>query len=607
MFIRATSQQDKKTGQSYTTHRLVESYRNHEGKARQRTLLNLGTHFDLPKNQWKNLADRIEEIGKGQASLFDNNPLIEKEAQRIAKLISRKFSDFSNETEENQTAKNTDYQTVDINTLDHNDIRKIGCEHVGYHAAQQLQLTQILQANGFNKKQSDIALGTIISRLVQPGSELSTHRYLSEHSALDELLETDFSNLCLKNLYKISDQLLKNKEQIEKQLYQREKDLFNLEEAVTLYDITNTYFEGRSCANPKAQLGRSKEKRNDCPLVALGLVLDSSGFPKKSAIFPGNVSEPKTMEEMLIALEACADATIVMDAGFATENNIDWLKEAGYKYIVVSRKRQLNIPEDAATVIVKADKNNIVKAQLIENKETAELELYCHSTAKAAKSKQMVSKSMAHYEEELKKLSSGLSKKGCTKKYEKVMEKLGRLKEKYKRVSRHYDVTVSADDAFKDALSITWIQKIDVENNERLGMYCLRTNRVDLDAETFWNIYTMLTDLESAFRSLKSELGMRPVYHQKEERVDGHIFISILAYHLLHTIRYQLKQNDIHESWQTLRQVLQTHCRITSTLQLKNGQAVRIRKTSSPDVNQSLIYKALGIASHPGRTEKKYT
>ena len=144
------------------------------------------------------------------------------------------------------------------------------------------------------------------------------------------------------------------------------------------------------------------------------------------------------------------------------------------------------------------------------------------------------------------------------------------------------------------------------EKEKQKGIYCLRTNRKDLDAETFWRIYTMLTDLESAFRSLKSELGMRPVYHQKEVRVDGHIFISIIAYHLLHTIRYQLKQKGIHDSWQTIRESLQTHCRITSTMQLENGKVLKIRKTSSPDVNQASIYKALDLASHPGKTEKIY-
>jgi len=465
-------------------------------------------------------------------------------------------------------------------------------------------LANILKDNGFNDKQIDTAIGTIITRMVQPGSELSTHRYLTEHSAIDELMGIDFSNLTLKSLYKISDKLIENKENVESALYQREKDLFNFEEIITLYDITNTYFEGNALSNEKAQHGRSKEKRNDCLLVALGMVLDASGFPKKSNVFPGNISEPKTMAEMLSELSAESNATIVMDAGFASEENILWLKDNNYKYIVVSRKRNKVAPDNTDAVIVKQNNNNLVRASLVKNTESDELELYCHSTAKEEKTLKMVNKFAERYEMELEKLSSGLNKKGCTKKYEKVVEKLGRLKEKYQKISKYYEIHVATDEENELATKITWKRTGDLSKSNDFGTYCLRTNRKDLDEKTFWNIYTTLTELESAFRSLKSELGMRPVYHQKTIRVDGHIFISILAYHVLHTIRYQLKQHGIDESWQSLRQILQTQCRITSTFKLKDNQTIIIRKSNSPDTNQAAIYSALGISSYPGSTEK---
>ena len=284
MFIRASSQVDKKTKarKSYTTFRLVETYRNQDGKVRQRTLINLGCHFDFPKEQWKLIADRVEEICRGQQTLIPLEQAVEKEAGRIAKLITKKCSEPDKEKTTSATTSIRDLQTVDINSLSHDDVRKIGCEHVGYHAIKQLRIEEILRSLGLNQKQIEIAIGTIIARLAHPGSELNSHLYLSEHSAIDELLGTDFSDLKIHRLYKISDQLLENKEEIEKALYQREKDLFNLTEVVTLYDITNTYFEGRCLSNQKAQYGRSKEKRNDCCLVSLGMVLDSSGFPKKS-------------------------------------------------------------------------------------------------------------------------------------------------------------------------------------------------------------------------------------------------------------------------------------------------------------------------------------
>ena len=606
MYIRSSSQIDKKTGAIYTTHRLVVSYRNQDGNVRQQTLINLGCHFKIEKKHWKLLANRIEEILKNQQTLFEIDVAIEKEALRIAKLVTKKWADLYQKPKVQQHEVTRDLQTVDVNSLTHQDIRKIGNEYAGYHAAKILKLDEILNNLNFNNKQLNLALGSIIGRLAHPGSELSTYYYLTEHSGLDELLGTDFSNLPLKNIYKISDQLLKHKEAIETALYKQEKGLFDLEEVITLYDITNTYFEGRCLSNPKAQYGRSKEKRNDCCLVALGMVLDSSGFPKKSKIFPGNISEPKTLEKMLTELNKDKSTIIVMDAGIATEGNIHWLRTSGYKYIVVSRKQNLVMPKDKDAVIVKESKNNLVKASLIENKETEEFELYCHSQAKEAKTKQMHDKSSIRYETELQKIANGLNKKGGTKKYDKVLQKLGRLKEKYRKINKYYDVSIKADVENKFVIGITWVRNDESRCGNQLGIYCLRTNKEGLDEKTFWEIYTTLTELESSFRSLKSELGFRPVYHQKEKRVDGHLFISILAYHLLHTIRYRLKMHNINASWQTLREILSTQCRITSTLRLENNKTVKIRKTTSPDADQLAIYKALGITSHPGETEKTY-
>ena len=606
MYIRRVSQKNRKTDEMYTSYRLVESYRNAQGKVRQQVLLNLSNSFSFPKEDWGMLANRIEEIRNGQDPLFKLNTPLENEAQRIAKRLIHSSSLCTEKDQNISSPEAEDYQTVDINSLQHQHIRKIGAEQIGYHAATQLGLETILKDLGFNQTQSFLALGTVIGRLIHPGSELSTHLNLKEHSALDELLGTDFSNLSLKNFYKIADLLLKNKEKIEKKLYATEKDLFQLEDIITLFDITNTYFEGQCALNPKAHHGRSKEKRNDRPLVSLGMVLDSSGFPKKSDIFPGNISEPSTLKQMLETLGNNKKVTVVMDAGIATEENLAWLKKAGYHYIVVTRKRNLEMPLDEEVILLKEEKGNSVEAVLVKNEDTEELELYCHSEAKEAKAKQMVGKAASRYEEELQKVADGLHKKQGTKKQNKVLEKLGRLKEKYKKVAYLYTVAVEADTDGQNIIEMKWARNDDAMTQKEKGIYCLRTNRTDLDAKTFWGIYTMLTELEAAFRSLKSELGFRPVYHQKEHRVDAHLFISILAYHLLHTIRYQLKMKGIHQSWETLREVLDTQCRITSTLRLQNGQTVQIRKTSLPDPNQLEIYKALEIDSHPGKTEKLY-
>ena len=227
--------------------------------------------------------------------------------------------------------------------------------------------------------------------------------------------------------------------------------LFSLKEKIILYDLTNTFFEGSGKFNPKARYGHSKEKRNDCPLVTLGLVLDMQGFPKKSRIYEGNISEALTLEAMIKGLSdkdiienSAYKPTIVLDAGIATEENIRWLKSKCYHYIVVSRKKKKAIPSDVSMIAVKVDEKHdtvLVKAGLTNNQETDELELYCHSIDKEKKEEGIKNKFQERFETELLKARNALDLKYGTKQYDKVVEKIGRLKEKYKLVSHVYKVT----------------------------------------------------------------------------------------------------------------------------------------------------------------------
>lgn len=595
MYIRKVTQIHRETGKEYHTHRLVETYRNAEGKVRQRVMLNLGANFDIPSEQWKLLADRIEEILRGQETLAPPDETIEQAAKSIADRVVHRSAEIPKAV----IAGAEEYCSVDVNSLTHHNVRLIGAEHVGLEAAKQLKIPELLVDLQFNRRQIHTALGSIIGRLVSPGSERSIHRYLQRGSGLDELMGCDFQQLSLDQLYQISDKLLQNKKEIESRLYQQEKDLFQLEDMITLYDLTNTYFEGKALTNAKAAYGRSKEKRSDCPLVTLGLVLDSSGFPKKSEIYEGNISEPKTLKEMIERLKGDRKPTVVLDAGIASEENIEWLKDQGYCYVVVSKKAKQWMPEG---VFLEHQKHYRITAKLIKNEETSELELYCHSELKDKKEQAMMKQACHRYEQGLKKISEGLKKK--SNHYDKIAERAGRLKERYKSVGYLYEVTIIADELKKKAIAIEW--KRIADKQKLSGTYCLRSNRDDLNEQSFWNIYQMLTDLEASFRSLKSELGLRPVYHRKTDRVDSHIFITLLAYHLLHTVRYQLANRNIQDSWLSIRKELQTHCRITSTLKCQDGRTLHVRKTSSPSPRQIEIYRCLGIDTHPGKTEKTY-
>jgi transposase len=607
MYIRRTSIKSRKDGRQYFTYRLVESERTEKG-VRQRTLLNLGTGFSLPREKWPEVASRVQQILHGEALLFELPQEIEEMAQNFAaQILQTKAQDQAEDAR-------PDYREVDVDRLEMLRPRSISCEHVALEAFNSLKLGEHLKTLGFNSPQLAAAAGTIIGRMCHPASELATHYWLQNVSGLGELIDYDFGKINLYKMYSISDQLLKNKEAIENYLYFQEKQLFGFQETITLYDLTNTYFEGQGEGNRLGELGHSKEKRTDCPLVTLALMLDSSGFPKSSQVFEGNASEPKTLKKMINGLEKKGrnpnlfeprKATVVMDAGIASEDNIEWLKDNEYPYIVVSRKRHRQFNEDDA-VVVKKDKNCTVKAQKVIDSETDEVLLYCHSTQREKKERAINDRFTVRFEEDLKYLDDGLHIKNRLKKYDKVIEKIGRLKQKNARASKLYQIDVLKDEKTGNAVKITWTRNSEPDTKDGFpGVYCLRTSHKDLNEDTLWRTYTMLTELEAVFRSLKSELGLRPVFHQIAERVSGHLFISVLAYHLVHSIRYRLKKADIDSSWSGLREQLSGQNRITVSMHCRNGEVVHIRKSTRPEPRQQEIYSALGICFHPGETIKK--
>ena len=649
MFIRRTKTRTTDSGEHYYSFRLVTTYRA-GAHVRQRTLLNLSSSFSFPREQWPELTQRIEEIVLGQQALLPPSPEVEHEAQNIAARLSSKYagsdlllnpesggadpqktSDAVNNNAQGQE-DTRDLRSVDINSLELMNSRSIGGEAVALSALLQVKLDDKFAALGFNRKQISVAIGNIIGRMVQPGSELSTHQWLQEQSALGELLDCDYSQHGLSSLYRASDLLWKHHDAIESFLYQQHCALFDVEETITLFDLTNTFFEGTGKYNANAAFGHSKEKRSDCPLVTLALVLDSSGFSRRSRIYPGNISEPTTLQQMIEnlrspvepgkqqgheageqkesseitsqqAMDLRTPPTIVMDAGIASQENIDWLQEQGYPYIVVSRKHHLEFDEERAVVVKEGD-NGTVRAVRVE-REDGEIELYCHSEQREAKDRAINDLLSSRFEQELDHLAAGLNKPRRLKSAKKVCEKIGRLRQKYARASKDYEITTENDAKGEKTIALHY-KRIEREEdpNAHPGVYCLRSNQTTWDEEQLWRTYTMLTDLEAVFRSLKSELGMRPVYHQKTDRVEGHIFITLLAYNLVHQIRLKLKAQGINDSWETIRTTLSTQMRTTATLRGEEGEQIHIRKSSYPNASQQVLLRALELTWNPGKTEK---
>ena len=618
MFIRQTRTNNKITGEGYFTFRLVRGERI-GGRVRQITLLNLGRHFPVRQEDWPLLCRRIEQLLQPQEALLDIacSAAIEKQAQHIVgQLVARASVDVPAALPaETPVAGSPDAAThtsptpapafheVDIDSLTLTQPRSVGVEHVGLHALSQLGLITLLTNLGLNGVQRAAILGNLIGRMAQPASERATWQWLQTQSALGELLDVDFSTLSHMSLYRASDLLMRHQAAIEDALFGTIRTLFSLDETVTLYDLTNTYFEGEAAANAKARHGRSKEKRSDCALLTLGLVLDASGFVRRSRTFAGNVAEGGTLETMLQGLNALPGALVILDAGIATEANLAWLVTHGYRYLAVRRGGAREFDPSQAVTIETAS-GDALHLQKTLSEDGKEVRLYCQSAGRCAKETAMQARFAQAFEAGLQKLREGLSKPRCQKRADQLHERIGRLKEKSHGVSQHYTVNLVMDEKTQQVTDLTW-EKSAVAGSMAThpGVYCLRSNELGWDEERLWRTYTMLTDLESVFRSLKSELGMRPVFHTQENRADGHLFITVLAYQCVQFLRKQLQAAGITGSWSSLRQTLSVQRRVTARLHRKDGVAIHLRKSTVAEPALRAIYQALGISAAPGGTK----
>ncbi|MEI6243148.1 MAG: IS1634 family transposase, partial [Chlamydiota bacterium] len=386
--------------------------------------------------------------------------------------------------------------------------------------------------------------------------------------------------------------------EIEDHVAKCQKQIHCYSDTIVLYDLTNTYFEGQAKQNPKAQFGVSKEKRRDCPLITLGLVLNQHGFLSRSEFLPGNVSEPKSLKGAIEALSSTEDLlkpTIVMDAGIATEENLRWLRENGYTYIVSARQKAPSMEIEGDPVLVGNSEKyqvKVVELPVIGQEKW----IHCESPAKEATATSMKTFFQKRLEEDLEKISSGLQKPKGRKKLHKVLERIGRIREKHKSISGCYEINVIPSDDGLTALRLEWTVVSEKLENKLTGRYYLRTNLLHLGAKELWDIYNSIRTVEDAFRFMKSSLGMRPVYHQKERRVDGHLWITILAYTLIQDILYRLRAKGITHSWETIRMQLNSRVRVSMRAKTDNISVVHLRTTTESEQFHLRIYEALGLS-----------
>jgi transposase len=534
VYIRKTIKSHK--GKTYTNYLLVESVFTPKGP-RQRIICSLGSLAPAPPEQWLDLAHRLEASLQGQSSLTPTDPQVEALTERVRQARDSRAATQPPPGPAHPTlAVDTERVTVE-------EAREAGSVHVGHQIWQQLGLSEILSRAGLSDRACRLSEAMTLNRLIFPLSEHAMPEWM-RRTALADILQTDVSALHDDALYRNLDRLHPNREVIERELAEREKTLFNLDDTLYLYDLTSTYFEGEALSNPQAKRGYSRDKRGDAKQVLVGLVLDRDGFPKAHEIFEGNRQDRTTVKGMLDSLEKRVGrkpgSTVVVVRGMAYDEDLEQIRAHGHHYLVATRQPERNAwlnefeaDDDWEEVIrIPSPPNSDQEKSEVRIKRRlkgSEVYILCVSEGRQEKDRAIRQAHEQRLKKDLEKLKARLEK-GHLKKAEKIYQAIGRLQERYPRVARYYRMDYDAEQK-----TLTW-----QEDREKKavaakldGGYVLRTDRPDLTADEIWRTYILLTRVEAAFRAMKSPLAERPIFHQLEHRTQTHIFLCILAYHLL--------------------------------------------------------------------------
>ena len=489
---------------------------------------------------------------------------------------------------------------VDVSTIKHTDAREVGAEWICLQAIRELEIDKFLKNEGWSEIQINTTLVHLITRTIYSPSELKSMRIMEENSAVCELVSGNQEwRPGFQSVYKVAPSLYELKDKLESHLCQKTDNLFNIANRIVLFDLTNFYFEGRKDNSRKAQFGRSKEKRTDCKLLVLALCINKEGFIRYSSILAGNTADPNSLPDMVDTLNSKTrvpddpkDKVLVcLDAGIATEDNLQRIKEKGYNYLCVSRRRLTGyeLAPDAKTVTVKDSKNQLIRLTQVKHEENGDYYLEISSRAKELKETSMNSKFKERFEEELQKAKDSLTKKNGTKNYEKVIERVGRARQKYPSISKYYVIDYIPDDAKspKNMADIQWRIAVPENVDKDCGIYFLRTNVATFDEKTTWDYYNLTREIECTNRQLKTDLNLRPIYHKKDDRSDAHLFLGLLSYWIVNTIRYRLKQSGVTHYWTEIVRIMSTQKAVTTEGTNTLGEKVYMRLCSEPTAPQT--------------------
>jgi len=604
MYLRKTL--SKRRSGTYTNHLLVESVRTPKGP-RQKTVVSLGDLSPRPRGEWLKLVRKVERALGGQEDLFEGPDDEVKEV--VARARRRR--------ERVEGARSDEVVSVCAQGVETEEARQGGAVHVGHEFWGRLGLDGILAGVGLGPRARRVACAMVMNRLIHPGSEHAMPGWI-RRTALGEIVGEDFSTLAEDALYRNLDRLHPCRAGIESRLAAGERTLFGVDQTVYLYDVTSTYFEGQALGNPKACRGHSRDKRPDCKQVVVGLVVDREGFPVAHEVFKGNTQDRQTLEAMLELLHERVGLepgqTVVVDRGMSGDAQLELLESRGLQYVVATRQgerlewlEEFEDPDGFTEVVREPSAGNRYQAPSRVRVKTVrrgdQTWALCVSSDRAAKDRAIREKHEERMVGDLGKLAVRI-RQGRLKQEHLVWEAIGRIKERYPRVARYYRV---AYDAGAQSLSYEVDEPRRSRAQELDGSYVLKTKRQDLEADELWRIYMLLSRAEAAFRAMKSPLAERPIFHRLEHRVETHIFLCVLAYHLLVSIEKTLSDKGVHTSWATVRDTLSTHQVVTVVLPTDTGEVLRIRKGSVPEPCHRELYDLLGVPYELMRPHKTWS
>ncbi len=617
MHFTCTARYNPATGTNDPYYRLKETYRDCAGVVRSRILLSPGFITELSGAALRKVSEGLTYLmeHRGQMELWED--FLSEQPEMVTTLIKRYWSmmvskgtiDVNHQKDLKRIEK--ERNLIYGSTLEHQEGREIGGEWLCLQAIRQLGLEEFLRSQGWEEQKIKFAIAHLITRTLYSPSEYKSLRIMQENSAVMELLGLDISCFNKHNIYSVAPSLYALKDALETHLCRTTDRLFDLTNAILLFDLTNFYFEGRKEESRKAKFGRSKEKRNDCKLLVLALCINAEGFIRYSSVLEGNTADPAALPDMVeqlvtknpMAANPQGKALVVIDAGISTEENLALIKEKGYNYLCVSRKKltDYELKEDARSVVVHDNKKREIKLTQVNNPSNGDYYLKIDSPLKALKEESMSSLFQQRFEDGLKGIETSLTKKGGTKKYDKVCQRVGRLIERYPSVGSRYEIIISHDQKDKTT-HIQWYAKEGAE--KEYGTYFLRTNILHLDEKTTWSYYNLIREIEASNRQLKLDLNLRPIYHQTDENSDAHIFFGLMAYWIVNTIRYQLKQTGMNAYWTEIVRIMSTQKAVTTTATNKIGEQVELRMCTNPTKKAAEIYDKLKYRRTPFKKMK---